>query len=77
MKKLTKEQLIDLIFDRCNEIAIKNSSSFEQHISEIVKESQNDGAKMTVDFVTAYGNEMRKECCQTFAEILYEILYSE
>lgn len=77
MKDLTKEQLIDLVFNKCNEIAIKNSEKFEQHISDIVKESQNNGAKMTVDFVMAYGNEIRRECCQTFAEILYDILYSE
>ena len=77
MKKLTKEQLIDLMFDRCYEIAISNSEKFEQRVSDIVKESQDNGAKMIVNFVTVYGNEMRKECCQTVAEILYEILYSE
>jgi len=77
MKELTKEQLIDLVFDKCNEIAIENSGKFEQRVSDIVKESQNNGAKMIVDFVTVYGNEIRKVCCQTFAEILYEVLYPE
>lgn len=32
---------------------------------------------MIVDFVATYSNEMRRECCQTVAEILYDILYSK
>ena len=77
MKQLEKDQLIALVFDRCNKIAIDNSGELKQNISDIVKESQNNGVRMIVDFVTAYGNEIRKECCQTFAEILHELLYSE
>lgn len=77
MKKLGKDQLIDLVFDKCNEIAIRNSEKFEQSISALVKESQNNGAKMIVDFVTTYSNEIRRECCQTIAETLYDILCSE
>lgn len=77
MKQLEKDQLIDLVFDRCNEIAIKNSEKFEQRISELVEESQDNGYEMLVKFVTTYGNEIRRECCQTIAEILYDILYSE
>lgn len=77
MKQLKKDQLIDLVFDRCNEIAIKNSEKFEQRISELVEESQDNGYEMLVKFVTTYGNEIRRECCQTIAEILYDILYSE
>lgn len=42
MKDLTKEQLIDLVFNKCNEIAIKNSEKFEQHISDIVKDLTSD-----------------------------------
>ncbi len=77
MKQLKKDQLIDLVFDRCNKIAIKNSEKFEQRISELVEESQDNGYEMLVKFVTTYGNEIRRECCQTIAEILYDILYSE
>lgn len=77
MKELTKEQLIDLVFDKCEEIAKNNSEKFKQHISDIIKESGSDGAKLLITFTTAYGNEMRKECCQTVAEILHEVLYSE
>ena len=37
----------------------------------------NNWSEMLVKFVMAYGDEMRRECCQTFAEILHEVLYSE
>ncbi len=77
MKQLSKDQLIDLVFDRCNKIAIKNSEEFGQRMSDLSKETQGDGAEMIVKFVTAYGNEMRRECCQTIAEILYDVLYCE
>lgn len=75
MKRLSKEQLIDLVFDTCNKIAIKNSEEFGQRMSNLSKEG--NGALMIINFVTAYGNEMRKECCQTIAEILYDVLYYE
>jgi hypothetical protein len=77
LKQLSKDQLIDLVFDRCNKIAIKNSEEFGQCMSDLSKETQGDGAEMIVKFVTAYGNEMRRECCQTIAEILYDVLYCE
>ena len=77
MKQLSKDQLIDLVFDRCNKIAIKNSEEFGERMSNLSKEVQGDGAVMIIKFVTAYGNEMRRECCQTVAEILYDILYCE
>ena len=77
MKQLSKDQLIDLVFDRCNKIAIKNSEEFGQRMSGLAKETQGNGAEMIINFVTAYGNEMSRECCQTVAEILYDVLYCE
>lgn len=77
MKELTKDQLTDLVFERCNKIAIKNSAEFGERMSGLAKKTQNDGAKMMIEFVTAYGNEMRRECCQAVAEILYDVLYCE
>ena len=77
MKQLEKDQLVDLVFDKCEEVARNNLEKFKQHISNIIKESGSDGAKLLIEFVTAYGNEMRKVCCQTVAEILHEVLYSE
>lgn len=77
MKELTKDQLIDLTFEKCHAITMENSANFGQRIADLVERSQKDGVKMIVDFVTVYGNEIRKECCQTVAEILYDVLYSE
>ena len=37
MKELTKDQLVDLVFDKCEEIAKNSSEKFGQHISEIIK----------------------------------------
>lgn len=77
MKELTKEQLIDSVFDKCAELVQSNAEQIKESILNNIKESEDNWSKMIVDFVIAYGNEMRRECCQTFAEILYEILYSE
>ena len=77
MKKLTKDQLIDLVFDKGVEITKLNSEKLKERVSNIVKESGNNGWEMLVDFVMDYANEMRRECCQNFAEIFYEVIYSE
>ena len=77
MKQLTKDQLIDLVFDMDVEITKLNSEKLKERVSNIVKESGNNGWKMLVDFVVACGCEVKRECYQTFAEILYDILYSE
>lgn len=77
MKKLTKEQLIDLVFDKCAEIILSNVEQIKENILNEIKGSENNGNETLVKFVTAYGNEMRRECCQTIAETLYDILYSE
>lgn len=77
MKKLTKEQLIDLVFNKCAVIVQSNAEQVKESILNDIKGSENNWNEMLVKFVTAYGNEMRRECCQTFAIILYDILYSE
>lgn len=77
MKQLTKEQLIDLVFDKCAEIILSNVEQIKENILNEIKGSENNGNETLVKFVTAYGNEMRRECCQTIAETLYDILYSE
>ena len=77
MKQLTKEQLIDFVFDKCAEIILSNGEQIKENILNEIKGSENNGNETLVKFVTAYGNEMRRECCQTIAETLYDILYSE
>ena len=77
MKQLTKEQLIDLVFNKCAVLVQSNAEQIKESILNAIKGSEDDWSKMILAFVTAYGNEMRRECCQIFAEILYDILYSE
>lgn len=76
MKQLEKDQLIDLVFDKCAEIVQLNAEKIKEDIMNEMKGAEND-IELLAKFVTAYGNEMRRECCQTFAEILHEVLYSE
>ena len=77
MKQLTKEQLIDLVFDKCAEIILSNAEEIKENISNEIKGSENNGNEILVKFVTSYDNEMRRVCCQTIAETLYDVLYSE
>lgn len=77
MKQLTKEQLIDLVFDKCAKIMLSNVEQIKGNILNEIKGSENNGNETLVKFVTAYGNEMRRAYCQTIAETLYDILYSE
>ena len=77
MKKLTKEQLIDLVFNKCAELVQSNAEQIKESILNDIKGSEENWYEALVKFVTAYGNEIKRECCQTFAIILYDILYSE
>ena len=77
MKELSKEQLIDLVFNKCGKIVQSNADQMKERILDYIKESENNWNEMLIKFVTAYGDEMRRVCCQTVAETLYDILYSE
>ncbi len=77
MKQLEKDQLIDLVFDKCTELVQLNSEKIKEGIMNDIKSAENNWVEMIVKFVAAYGNEIRRECCQMFAEVLYEVLYSE
>lgn len=77
MKQLTKEQLIDLVFNKCAVIVQSNAEEIKGNILNDIKGTEDDWSNMIVAFVIAYGNEIRRICCQTFAVILYDILYSE
>lgn len=77
MKQLTKGQLIDLVFNKCAVIVQSNAEQIKEDIWNEIKGSEDNWNEMLVKFVIAYGNEIKRECCQTFAEILYDILYSE
>lgn len=77
MKELTKDQLIDLVYNNCAKVIGLNSNEVKEYILNYIKESGDNWHEMLVKFVTAYGNEIRRECCETFAESLYEIFYAE
>lgn len=77
MKQLEKDQLIALVFDRCAEIVQSNAEEIKEGIMNDIKGAEDNWIETIAKFVTAYGNEIRRECCQTFAEILHELLYSE
>lgn len=77
MKQLTKEQLIDLVFNKCAVIVQSNAEQIKEGILNNIKGTEDDWNKMIVAFAIAYGDEIKREYCQTFAEILYDILYSE
>lgn len=77
MKDLTKDQLIDLVFNKCAEIVLSNAEQIKENILNDINESESNGNEILVKFVAAYGNEMRRVCCQTIAETLYDILYSD
>ena len=42
MKKLTKDQLIDLAFDKGTEIRKLNSENISERVAYIIEESEND-----------------------------------
>ena len=77
MKQLEKAQLIDLVFNRCAEIVQSNAEKIKDGIMSDLKGTENSYSEMLTRFVVAYGNEMRRVCYQTFAEVLHEVLYSE
>lgn len=76
MKQLTKEQLIELIYDKARKIAEQNIDIMTQNISKSL-EGVNDFNIAIVNAMAVYGAEIKKECCKSVAETLYEILYSE
>ncbi len=76
MKRLTKKELKNLIHDNMRVIARQNIDTMTQNISKSL-EGINDFNIAIVNAMAVYGAEIEKECCQTVAETLYEILYSE
>lgn len=76
MKQLSKKELMELIHNKAREIAEQNMNVMTQNISKSL-EGVNDFNIAIVNAMAVYGAEIKKECCQTIAETLYEILYSE
>ncbi len=76
MKKLTKEQLTNLVHDNCKKIVDLNMNGIMERMSELVKESS-DYDELLVNLVVVYGAEIMDECNQVLTETLYDILYTE
>ncbi len=76
MKKLTKEQLANLVHDNCKKIVDLNMNGIMERMSELVKESS-DYDELLVNLVVVYGAEIMDECNQVLTETLYDILYTE
>ncbi len=76
MKKLTKEQLTNLVHDNCKKIVDLNMNGIMERMSELVKELS-DYDELLVNLVVVYGAEIMDECNQVLTETLYDILYTE
>lgn len=72
MKQLTKEQLIDLIFDNCKKVTELNSEGLGERVSDYI-ENENDFTIAIIKAMAAYGAEIKKECCNILAETLYDV----
>ena len=77
MKKLTKEQLKDLVFDNMEKVIEQNLESAEKNIKSSIKGSEDNLGETIAKFVISYGTEIKREFCKAIAETLYDILYSE
>ncbi len=76
MKKLTKEQLTNLVHDNCKKIVSSNMNRIMERMSELVKKS-GDYDELLVNLIVVYGAEIMDECNQVLSETLYDILYTE
>ncbi len=76
MKKLTKEQLTNLVHDNCKKIVSSNMNRIMERMSELVKKS-GDYDELLVNLIVVYGAEIMDECNQILSETLYDILYTE
>ena len=76
MKQLTKEQLMDLVYDNCAKATEENAERMAKNMADSTKGADNLG-EVIANIVIAYGAEIKKECCHTFVETIYDILYNE
>ena len=77
MKQLTKEQLINLVNDNCNEMIKLNKNGMTERILDSIKESGDNCSDLMVKLIVAYGIEIMRACNQVLAETLYDIMYTE
>lgn len=76
MKQLTKEQLMDLVYDNCVKVTEENAENMAKSVSDFTKDV-NDLGEEILKTIMAYCMETKRECCHTFVETIYDILYNE
>lgn len=76
MKQLTKEQLMELVYDNCEKATEENMEYKAKNMENLAKNADSLGASIA-DVIVAYGEEIKKECCHTFVKTIYDILYGE
>lgn len=76
MKQLTKEQLIDLIYDNCRKVTELNSEKIGERVSNFIGDEKDFNIAI-IKVMAAYGAEIKKECCNILVETLCDVFYSE
>lgn len=72
MKELTKEQLIDLVYDNCKKVTKLNSEKIGKHVSDFIGDEKDFNVAI-LKMMVAYGAEIKKECCNILVETLYDM----
>ena len=67
---------MELIYDNCEKATEENMESKAKNMMDLVKDTDDLG-KTIADLIVAYGEEIKKECCNAFAETIHDILYNE
>lgn len=76
MKQLTKDQLIDLIYDNCRKVTELNSERIGERVSDFIGDEKDFNIAI-IKAMAAYGAEIKKECCNILVETLCDVFYSE
>ena len=76
MKKLTKEQLTEMVYGTMVKVYRSNEENLMNQICDSGKETDNPCLKI-VNAMGVFGAEIMRECSQVLIETLYDILYTE
>lgn len=76
MKQMTKEQLMDLVYDNCAKATEENAENMAKSVSDFTEDASDPGEKI-LKTIKVYCMETKRECCHAFVETIYDILYNE
>ena len=77
MKQLTKEQLTEMVHEKCKKIIGLNIDGMSERVLESIKGSGDNCSSVMINLVVAFGVEIMNECNQVLSETLYDVLYTE